>query len=130
VLAQVAGIALDDATMTSVVAALGSNKPPVAIDRARIDRARLDRQIGELAPEHAGGLLGDDTYLARLRALREQRDAITERTAAGLPGHRAVEWLRALSESLQTADAPKEKAHLMHAIYERITVAVQGRRIV
>jgi hypothetical protein len=41
VLAQVAGIALDDATMTSVVAALGSNKPPVAIDRARIDRARL-----------------------------------------------------------------------------------------
>ena len=37
--------------------------------------------------------------------------------------NRAVEWLRALSESLQTADVPKEKADLMHAIYERITVA-------
>jgi hypothetical protein len=49
--------------------------------------------------------------------------AITERTAAGLPGHRAVEWLRALSESVQIADVPKEKADLMHAIYERITVA-------
>ena len=68
-------------------------------------------------------LLSDDTYLARLKALREQRDAIVERTAPGLPGHRAVEWLRALSESLQTADVPKEKADLMHAIYERVTVA-------
>ena len=62
-------------------------------------------------------------YLTRLKVLREQRDAIVERTAPGLPGHRAVEWLRALSESLQTADVPKEKADLMHAIYERITVA-------
>ena len=118
VLAQVEGIAVDDVTMASVVAALGSNQQPVAIDRARIDR-----QIRELALEHAAGSLGDDAYLARLKVLRQQRDAITERTAAGLPGHRAVEWLRALSESIQIADVPKEKADLMHAIYERITVA-------
>jgi hypothetical protein len=109
---------LDDVTMASVVAALGSNQQPVAIDRARIDR-----QIRELALEHAGGLLGDDTYLARLRALREQRDAIVERTAPGIPGHRAVEWLRALGESFQVADVLKEKADLMHAVYEQITVA-------
>jgi len=87
VLAQVAGIALDDVTMTSVVAALGSTSQPVAIDRARIDR-----QIRELALEQAG-LLGDDTDRTRLRALRDQRDAIVERTAPGLPGQRAVEWL-------------------------------------
>ncbi len=118
VLAQVAGIALDEVTMASVVAALGSTQQPVAIDRARIDR-----QIRELALEHAGGLLGDDSYLTRLKALREQRDAIVERTARGLPGHRAVEWLRVLSESFQAAVVPKEKADLMHAIYERITVA-------
>jgi hypothetical protein len=62
-------------------------------------------------------------YLTRLKALREQRDAIVERMAPGLPGHRAVEWLRALGESFQAADVPKEKADLMHAIYERITVA-------
>ena len=42
-------------------------------------------------------------------------EAIVEQTAAGLPGHRAVEWLRALSESFQLADVPKEKADLMHA---------------
>jgi hypothetical protein len=118
VLAQVAGIALDEVTMASVVAALGSHQQPVAIDRARIDR-----QIRELALEHAAGGLGDDTYLTRLKALREQRDALVERTAPGLPGHRAVEWLRTLGESFQAADAAKEKADLMHAIYERITVA-------
>ena len=118
VLAQVAGIALDDVTLASVVAALGSHQQPVAIDRARIDR-----QIRELALEHATGGLGDDTYLARLKALREQRDAIVERTAPGLPGHRAVEWLRAIGEAMQSSDVPKEKADLMHTIYERITVA-------
>ena len=66
---------------------------------------------------------GDDTYLMRLKALRDQRDAIVERTAPGLPGHRAVEWLRALGESFQVADVPKEREELMHAIDERITVA-------
>jgi len=104
--------------MASVVSALGSNQQPVAIDWARIDP-----QIRELALEHAGGLLGDDAYLTRLKALREQRDVITERTGTGLPGQRAVEWLRALSESVQIADVPEERADLMHAIYERITVA-------
>ena len=118
VLAQAAGVALDDATMGAVVAALGSSRQPVAIDRARIDR-----QMRELALEHAAGSLGDEAYLARLKALRQQRDAIVERTAAGPPAGRAVEWLRALGESLQAADAPKERADLMHAIYERITVA-------
>ena len=120
---QVAGIALDDGTIASVVAALGSTRQPV-----KIDRARIDRQIRELALEHAAGSLGDEAYLARLKVLRGQRNAIVERTAPGLPGQRAVEWLRALGESLHATDASKEKADLMHAIYERITVA--GPRIV
>jgi hypothetical protein len=118
VLAQVAGIAVDDTTMASVVAALGSNHQPVAIDRARIDR-----QIRELALEHAAGLLGDDAYLTRLKALREQRDATTERTVTGLSGQRAVGWLRVLGQSLKEADVPAEKSNLLHAIYERIVVA-------
>jgi len=50
VLAQIAGIALDDATMASVVAALGSNRQPVAIDQGRIDR-----QIRELVLEPPWG---------------------------------------------------------------------------
>ena len=54
----------------------------------------------------------------------QQRDAVTERTAAGLPAERALEWLRALGESLQATQKSKEKADVMHAIYDRIT----GRR--
>ena len=66
---------------------------------------------------------GDEAYLARLKALRQQRDAIVEQTAAGLPAERALEWLRALGESLQATEKSKEKADVLHAIYERITVA-------
>jgi hypothetical protein len=110
-------IEVDGPTMEAVVAALHSSRRPVEIGRARIDR-----QIREFALEHAAGSLGDEAYLARLRALREQRDAIVERSAPGLPGHRAVEWLRALGDSIQTADVPKEKADLMHSIYDRIVV--------
>jgi hypothetical protein len=93
--------------MTSVVAALGSTSQPVAIDRARIDR-----QIRELALEQAG-LLGDDTDRTRLRALRDQRDAIVERTAPGLPGHRAVEC----SEPSASPSKPQthRRENLMHA---------------
>ncbi len=123
VLAQVAGIALDQDTMASVVAALGSSRQPAAIDRARIER-----QMRELALEHAAGSLGDEAYLARLKVLRQQRDAVVERTAVGPPAERALEWLRALGESLQAPEKSKEKADLMHAIYDRITVA--GHEIV
>ena len=52
-----------------------------------------------------------------------RNNARSRTSTPGLPGHRAVEWLRALGESFQVADAPKEKEELMHAIYERITVA-------
>ena len=60
--------------------------------------------------------------------LREARDAVAEGSDPGVPAQRAVEWLHALAESIQHADVAKEKADLMHAIYERITVA--GPRIV
>ena len=118
VMAQLAGIKVDRVTMASVVAAVGSNHQPVAIDRARIDR-----QIRDLALEHAAGALGEDAYLDRVRALRQQRDGLINRTTAGPSPQRAIEWLRALSDWIQLADVPAAKADLLHAIYERITVA-------
>jgi hypothetical protein len=76
---------VDEITMASVVAAVGSNHQPVAIDRARIDR-----QIRELALEHAGGGLGDETYLEQMKMLRQQRDGLINRATAGPSGQRAV----------------------------------------
>ena len=58
---------------SSVGCSHGSTRQPVAIDRARIDR-----QMRELALEHAAGSLGDEAYLARLKVLRQQRDAVIE----------------------------------------------------
>jgi len=46
VLAQVAGIAVDDATIASVVAVLGSTKRPVETDRAADPRARPGARRG------------------------------------------------------------------------------------
>ena len=70
-----------------------------------------------LAPD-----IGDDEYLGRFAALRSQRDAVVEQSKQGIPAERAVAWLRALGQALQSADASQEKAELMHAIYERATI--------
>ena len=71
--------------------------------------------------------MDDDVYLARLRQLRDRRDALVEQSATAISGDRAVAWLRALGETVTTADAPREKADLVHAIYERVVVV--GREI-
>jgi hypothetical protein len=44
-------------------------------------------------------------------------------SATGVPGERAVAWLRALGEALQSSDTSAEKAELIHAIHERVMVA-------
>ncbi len=64
-----------------------SSRPSARARRpVAIDRARIDRQIRELALEHAAGSLGDDAYLARLKALREA--AGRDRGAARRPASR------------------------------------------
>ena len=118
ILAQVAGVRLDEATIAAVVAVLGSAQRPVALDRAR-----LERQMRDLALEHVAGGMGDDAYLGRQGELRAQLAALEKTSNVGVPPDRAVAWLRALGETVQHADAPQEKADLLHAIYERIVVA-------
>jgi hypothetical protein len=100
------------------VAALGSTRRPFAVELARVDR-----QSGDLALEHAAGALHDGTYLGRLKELPRQRDVPGGHSASGFAADRAVEWLRALGQSLTEADVPADKADLLQAIYERITVA-------
>ncbi len=94
ILAQVASVQLDDATIAGVVAALGLAQKPVAIDRAR-----LVRQMRELALEHVAGGMSNAAYLARLEEFRTQLAAVDEGSTLGLPADRAVAWLRALAET-------------------------------
>jgi hypothetical protein len=123
ILAQLSGIEIDDGVIARVVAALGSTVRPVAIDRSRIER-----QMRELALEHVGGGISDETYLERMKRLRASLAEVEETAQVGVPADRAVEWLRALAETWEQADVPEAKADLLHAIYERIVVA--GREFV
>ena len=118
ILAQVGALQLDNATIASVVALTGSTQRPVAMDRARVER-----QMRELAMEHVGNGISDAGYLARLAELRAQLASFDDTANAGVPAARAVAWLRTLGQTWQDADAPTEKAELLHAIYERIVVA-------
>jgi DNA invertase Pin-like site-specific DNA recombinase len=123
ILAQMGGIELDDGVIARVVAALGSTVRPVAIDRSRIER-----QMRELALEHVGGGISDETYLERMKRLRASLAEVEETAQVGVPADRAVQWLRVLAETWQQADVPQARADLLHAIYERIVIA--GREFV
>jgi hypothetical protein len=118
ILAQLEGIELDEATISAVVASLGSGPRPVTLDNAQIER-----QIRDLALEHAAGRLEDAVYLERLHDLRDAKENLERTSADGISAERAVAWLRELSETWGAAEVPAERADLMHAIYERIVIA-------
>ena len=123
VLAQLSGIELNDGVIAGVVAALGSAVRPVAMDRSRIER-----QMRELALQHVGGGMSDETYLARLKHLRATLAEVEQSAQVGVSADRAVEWLRAFGETWQGAEVPQARSELLHAIYERIVIA--GREFV
>jgi hypothetical protein len=117
VLAQAAGMRLDDAAIAKVVAMLGAAERPVTLDKVR-----LERQLRELALDHAAGRIGDDAYMSKVKEARSRLAAYDQPEAGHVPSKRAAAWLAALGETLQSADVPEAKADLIHAIYERIVV--------
>ena len=123
ILAQLSGVEIDDGVIARVVAALGSTVRPVAIDRSRIER-----QMRELALDHVGGGITDETYLERMKRLRTSLAEVEDTAQVGVPAERAGDWLRALSQTWQQAEVPEARSELLHAIYERIVVA--GREFV
>ncbi len=123
ILAQMAGLELDDETIAAVVAALGPAPRPITLDRARIER-----QMRDLALDHAAGRLEDAVYLDRLRALRETKESLAVNASGAISAEVALAWLETLSATWSEADVPEAKAEVLHAIYERIVVT--GRTIV
>ena len=123
VLAQVAGLTLDDGVIARVVAALSSPNRPVGLDRARIER-----QMRDLALDHVAEWIDDSGYLERLGRLRVDLATVDVTLRGDLPAKRAVEWLQVLADTWVKADVPEARADLLHAIYDRIVVV--GRSIV
>ncbi len=112
------GIELNDGAIAGVVAALGSTVRPVTRDRSRIER-----QMREIALEHVGRGISNETRLGRMKQLWASLAEIEESAQVGAPADRAVEWLRVLGETWQHADVPQARSELLHAIYERIVIA-------
>ena len=123
VLAQVAGLTIDDGVIARVVAALGSPDRPLGLDRARIER-----QMRDLALDHVAERIDDSAYLERLGQFRTDLATMDTTPRGDLPAKRAVEWLRVLADTWVNADVPEARADLLHAIYDRIIV--KGRSIV
>ena len=109
---------LDDASIARVVAMVSAADRPVTLDKVR-----LERGLRELALDHADGRVGDEAYLTRAKELRNRLDALDKPRSGHVPAKRAAAWLRALGETLHSADVPEAKSDLVHAIYERIVVA-------
>ena len=107
-LAQVAGLTLDDGVIARVVAALGSVDRPVGLDRARIER-----QMRDLALDHVAARIFDSAYLDRLRQLRLDRATVDSAPRGDLPAKRAVHWLTMLADTWVNADVPEAKAELL-----------------
>ena len=98
-LAQVTGLKLDEATISEVAAALGTNRQP-----ARLDRSRLNRRIRDLALEHAAELISDQAYLERVARLRDAEAVLDEPSQAGVTSETAIAWLRELGATWQTSE--------------------------
>jgi hypothetical protein len=58
-----------------------------------------------------------------LHELRNAKDDLERTSADGIAPERAVAWLRESSATWRAAEAPAERGDLLHAIYDRITVA-------
>ena len=119
--AQVTALRLDDHTIERVVRAVGleqETERPVAIDSRRVQRRRR-----QLAIEHAEGRLGDDDYLRMAHALDEE-PAPRPREGRVTPDQ-AVAYLRDIGLLWKRATV-QERSELLHVIYARITVTVDG----
>lgn len=89
------------------MAALQSNERPVSLDIARI----MSR-IRAIAAENVEGKLDDETYVVRKRELVTEIAALGRSARLGIDAGRAVEWLKALSETWQAGGIREEKADL------------------
>ena len=114
---QLSGVRFDPATKAKLTRALLARQAPVVdvMDR------RVERMKHDLALEHAAGRIADAAYLDQMARLRaEPRPTASPQPPAVDPAE-AVAFIEGIAATWQFA-TPEERARLVQATYERITV--------
>ena len=97
-----------------------------------IDDAGLLALLGDLKrDEPKAGLTDPDEVPEppeKPYGLRDAKENLERTSTDGISPDRAVAWLQELSATWRAAEVPAERADVLHAIYDRITIA--GRKIV
>jgi hypothetical protein len=116
--AQLAGIRVDDALASDVMAALsGPSEAPVSIDAGRFERARR-----QLANDVAANRLNERDFLTAIEHLREEERLATVRPAVGrYEPEMAIAKIRGFKSSWEAA-SESGRAAMVQAVYDEVVV--------
>ncbi len=114
---QVRKIRHDPATIERIVRVLSTPEAKPA----DTTRARIERRKRELAMDHAEGRIDDDTYLARMAALRAEAESARPSGEAIVDPAESVRLLKNVADLWGRA-TPQERAELVGSIYDTITI--------
>ena len=114
---QLNGVKFDSATKAKLTRALVARQAPVV----EVTDRRIERMKRDLALEHAAGRIGDDRYLEQMARLRAESSTTTGAQPASVDPEEAVAFIEGIAATWELA-TPEERARLVQATYERVTV--------
>jgi hypothetical protein len=88
---------------------------------------RIERLKRDLALEHAAGRVGDAAYLEQMAWLRSESSEAAVAQPASADPDEALAFIEGIAATWELA-TPEERAQLVQATYERVTV--QGPNVV
>ena len=86
-----------------------------------VTERRIERMMKELALEHVAGRIGDLAYLEQMARLRAELSTTPGVRPASVDPREAVAFIEGI-EAVWVLATPEERARLVQATYERITV--------
>ncbi len=114
---QLSGVRFDAGTKAKLTRALLARQAPV-VD---VTDRRIERMMKDLALEHVAGRIGDAAYLEQMARLRAESSTKPSVQPAPVDPQEAVTFIEGIAATWKLA-TPEERARLVQATYERITV--------
>ena len=114
---QLSGVKFDTVMKVKLTKVLLAGQSPVV----NVTDHRIERMKRELALEHAADRVGDESYLEQMARLRAETTRTTTTQPKPINAAEAVAFIEGIAETWRLA-TPEERARLVQATYERITV--------